>query len=90
MLAAFGSGENGDGAMRRDVAETILTLMFDYGGKLNDSMMLVRESSDEAEFSRYRRAVGTVLASAFENIVDPLLDEHPDLRPDQLKLEETD
>lgn len=76
--------------MKRDVAESILALVFEYGGKLNDSMLSVRETSDEEEFGRYRRAVGTVLASAFENIIDPILAEHPDLRPAQLNLEKTE
>lgn len=74
--------------MDRDVAKSILHLMFEYGGKLNDSMLMAREVCDEKEFSTYRRAVGNVLASTFENIVDPILAEHPDLRPDALNLEE--
>lgn len=76
--------------MKRDVAASILELVFEYGGKLNDSMLTVRDSSDEEEFSRYRRAVGNVLASAFENIIDPIFAEHPDLKPEQLNLERSD
>jgi len=76
--------------MKKDVAEAILALVFEYGGKLNDSMLAVRDTGEEEEFHRYRRAVGTVLASTFENIVDPIFAEHPDLKPDQLNLEKTD
>lgn len=73
--------------MERDVARSVLALMFDYGGKLNDAMLTIRESSDEEEFARYRRAIGNVLESAFEQIINPILEEHPDLKPAQLKLE---
>ncbi len=74
--------------MERDVAQSILALTFEYGGRLNDSMLAVREAGDAEEFGRYRRAVGNVLDSAFENIINPILAEHPDLKPDQLKLGE--
>lgn len=73
--------------MERETARAILALMFDYGGKLNDAMMLVRETSDGEEFAHYRRAFGNVLDSAFEQIINPILAEHPDLKPDQLNLE---
>ena len=76
--------------MKRELAQSIVELVFDYGGKLNDSMLLVRESATEEEFGDYRRAVGAVLASAFTNILDPILAEHPDLKPDQLNLEKPD
>lgn len=72
--------------MERETAQSILAMMFDYGGKLNDAMLQVRETSDQEEFARYRRAFGNVLDSAFEQIINPILEEHPDLRPAQLNL----
>lgn len=74
-------------AMDKKTAQSVLTLMFEYGGKLNDAMLMIRESSDEEEFAQYRRAIGTVLDSAFEQIINPILEEHPDLRPEPLNLE---
>ena len=50
-------------------------------------MLMVREASDGEEFARYRRAFGNVLDSAFEQIINPIPDEHPDLKPDPLNLE---
>lgn len=73
--------------MERDAAESILAMMFEYGGRLNDSMLLVREAGDAEEFARYRRAVGNVLDAAFENIINPILAEHPDLKPASLNLD---
>lgn len=72
--------------MERETAQSVLAMMFDYGGKLNDAMLQVRETSDQEEFARYRRAFGNVLDSAFEQIINPILEEHPDLRPAQLNL----
>lgn len=73
--------------MKRETAQSVLALMFDYGGKLNDAMLLIRETSDDEEFARYRRAIGNVLESAFTQIINPILEEHPDLKPAQLNLE---
>jgi hypothetical protein len=73
--------------MERKTAQSVLAMMFDYGGKLNDAMLKVRETSDKEEFAQYRRAFGNVLDSAFEQIINPILEEHPDLQPDSLNLE---
>ncbi len=73
--------------MEKATARSVLALMFDYGGKLNDAMLMIRETSDEEEFAHYRRAIGNVLDAAFEQVINPILDEHPDLKPDQLNLE---
>ena len=70
--------------MDRETAQSILALMFEYGGKLNDAMLMVRETSDPEEFARYRRAFGNVLDSAFEEVINPILAEHPDLKPESL------
>jgi hypothetical protein len=73
--------------MERETAQSVLALMFEYGGKLNDAMLMIRETSDEEEFARYRRAIGTVLDSTFEQIINPILEEYPDLKPQSLNLE---
>lgn len=74
--------------MDRDVAKSILDLVFDYGGKLNDSMLLVREECDEADFHAYRRAVGEILKTTFAKVIEPIFAEHPDLKPAQLRVDE--
>jgi hypothetical protein len=86
ILTQYGTPVEGTD-MKRETAQSVLALMFDYGGKLNDAMLKVRETSDQEEFARYRRAFGNVLESAFEQIINPILEEHPDLKPDQLNLE---
>lgn len=73
--------------MERETAQSVLAMMFDYGGKLNDTMLMIRETSDEEEFAHYRRAIGNVLDTAFAQIINPILEEHPDLRPESLNLE---
>ncbi|MBE9556192.1 MAG: hypothetical protein IMF08_04990 [Proteobacteria bacterium] len=76
--------------MERETARHVLALMFDYGGKLNDAMLKVRETSDPEEFAQYRRAFGNVLDSAFEQIINPILKEHPDLKPDNLETDKSE
>ena len=73
--------------MERETARSVLAVMFEYGGKLNDAMLEIRETSDEEEFARYRRAIGNVLDSVFDQIINPILEEHPDLKPEPLNLE---
>jgi hypothetical protein len=70
--------------MDKETARAVLALMFEYGGKLNDAMLTIRENADDEEFARYRRGIGQVLDSAFEQIINPILDEYPELRPQAL------
>lgn len=70
--------------MEKETARVVLALMFEYGGKLNDAMLRIRETSDDEEFARYRRGIGRVLDSAFEQIINPILEEYPELRPKAL------
>jgi len=81
---------NGGNDMEREVARSVLNMMFEYGGKLNDAMLMIREASDPEEFARYRRGIGNVLDAAFQQIIDPILEEHPDLRPATLNPEAPD
>jgi len=73
--------------MRKDIARSILDATFAYGGRLNDSMLAVREAGDEREFAEYRQKVGRVLEAVFANIVNPIVAEYPDLRPESLNLD---
>ena len=74
--------------MDRNVAKSILDLVFEYGGKLNDSMVRVKEECEEEDFHAYRRAVGKILETTFANVIEPIFAEHPDLKPDQLRVGE--
>jgi len=59
--------------------------MLDFGAKLDESVRLVKDHSSEAEFVKYRDAVGQILGCMLLDIMNPLYEEHPDLKPPQLK-----
>lgn len=71
--------------MKREVAEIINQLMLDYGKKLDDSVRLVMETCDQAEFEAYRNAVGQIMGTMLVDIMSPIYREHPELKPAELE-----
>jgi hypothetical protein len=71
--------------MERDVAEQILKIVLSFSGELDHSVSLVEHSSNLAEATTYRRAVGRVLAEILTEILGPIFTQYPELVPkDQL------
>ena len=66
----------------RGIAKQISELMIDYSGKLNDSIILVKEKCDKEEFERYRDAVSYIMADMSTRVMYPVYLEHPELKPD--------
>ena len=56
--------------------------MIDYSGKLNDSIILVKENCDKEEFEKYRVAASYIMADMSTRVMYPLYLENPELRPD--------
>jgi hypothetical protein len=63
------------------IAGRISKLMLEFGGRLDDSIVTVRDGCSDAEFHAYRLAVGKVLAEMLLEVMNPLYREHPDLKP---------
>lgn len=68
-----------------DIAREISELMLDYGGKLDKSVALVREKCTSEEFQEYRRAVGKVMGEILLDVLNPLYQSHPSLKPPEMK-----
>ncbi len=66
----------------RAIAKQISELMIDYSGKLNDSIILVKENCDREEFESYRSAVSYIMADMSTRVMYPVYLEHPELKPD--------
>jgi len=49
--------------------------------QLNESVLLVQGGTSAQEFTKYRRAVGAVLAEINEQLLNPLYSAHPNLEP---------
>ena len=72
-------------AMDKAIAKRVSALMLEYGAKLDESISLVMAHCNEEEFKRYRQSVGHILGYMLLEIMNPLYDEHPDLKPPELK-----
>ena len=62
-------------------ASEISALMIELNGKLNESIRMVLETCDEEDFKIYRRAAGRVMGAILLEVINPLYDEHPSLKP---------
>ena len=69
----------------RDTAQRVLAELFDVSGQLDHSVAMVRDHCTEAELIAYRRAIGNVLGEMWDEILRPVLAEHPDLTPPALR-----
>jgi len=67
-----------------NVAREINSLMLEYGAKLDASVALVKTQCSAKEFANYQKAVGTVMADMLLEVMNPLYEQHPDLKPDEL------
>ncbi len=71
--------------MNKQVASEVVDLMIELGDKLNHSVSLVQSSCTENEFTVYRRAVANIMGSILLDVMNPIIDEHPDLKPNKLE-----
>ena len=63
-------------------AQGALQAAFRATSALDSSVASLAEVLPPEELSAYKRAVGYVMAEAFERIIHPILREHPRLKPD--------
>jgi hypothetical protein len=65
-----------------NIAKQVSDLMLDYSQRLDKSIALVMNNCDSEELKLYRRAVGKLLAEIYFEVLAPLYQEHPELKPD--------
>ena len=70
---------------QKDVAAEISQLMLGCGSKLNSSVELVKTRCSAEEFEVYQRAIGNLMADMLLDVMNPLYEQHPDLRPAELE-----
>ena len=63
------------------VAEQVKALVLEAYNRLEDSMKLVENSCSSEEFSKYKAALGKVTVSILFNVLEPLYDKQPALKP---------
>ena len=65
----------------RVIAESVSKLMLEFGGRLDASIVAAQDNCSEAEFHEYRLAVGKILGDMLLEVMNPLYQQHPDLKP---------
>lgn len=69
----------------KQAAKVISELMLEFGARLDGSVKMIKERGEPEEFESYRRAVGKVMGSMLLDVMNPLYEEHPDLKPEGLE-----
>lgn len=64
-----------------DIAKRISDLMLDLFRRVDESVAMVKESSPPDEATAYQKAVGTVAGSIVMDVLEPLYEKHPALKP---------
>jgi hypothetical protein len=70
--------------MDKQPASHALNVAVDCGAKLNDLVRFLKDHSETEEFRAYRLGIGRVMGELLRQIINPIVDEHEDLRPPQL------
>lgn len=70
--------------MKHALALEINDMILDMAKRLNHSIQLVQNQSDDDEFRAYRYAAGEVMGIMLTEILNKLYIEHPDLKPPEM------
>ena len=71
--------------MDNQIAVEIVALMRECSDKLNVSVQRVKDTCSEEEFLEYRKAIGTIMAGMYLDVMVPIFKEHPELEPETMK-----
>jgi len=77
-------GVEGDD-VEKEIARQLMQLMLEYGSRLDKIVQSLQEHCPEQEFNKWRLSIGTVMGTMLVEIMNPLVKEHPDLKPRELK-----
>ncbi len=66
-------------------AKYVSEFMLDINGRLIESIETAEKGCAPEGFAIYRRRVGTLINSIFEQILEPIYDRHPTLKPPELE-----
>ena len=65
----------------KSVARQISDLMIEFSARIDRSILTVQEKCSPEEFKAYRLATAKVLGEILLEVLNPLYDEPPDLKP---------
>lgn len=70
--------------MNRETAEKLNTITLESYFKLHDAVALVRNSCEGDERKEIIRGLGKALGYLYTDVLHPLYEEYPDLKPDNI------
>ncbi|MFZ6748480.1 hypothetical protein [Undibacterium sp. Ren11W] len=70
--------------MNKEIAEKINELMLECSGKFNQSITLVMNNCSDIEFNKYRDAMSEIMTVMLLDVMNPIYEQHPDLKPSEL------
>ncbi len=66
----------------REVAQEAINLVTDAKDTLLKSMMLVESTCGSREYAAYKKAIGRVVSTMLDEIVTPLYEQNPLIKPE--------
>jgi len=70
--------------MKHQLAEEIINEMVINLKKHNDLLLKIKTTSTQKEFDFYKNGFAQIMGSMVLDIVNPIVKEHPDLKPEKL------
>jgi hypothetical protein len=73
----------------KETAREIEAAMRRCSAILDESVRRVMETCPDAEFKKYRRTIGTIMAEVYLKVMQPIHQRYPDLEPPELRRDDT-
>jgi hypothetical protein len=70
--------------MSREAAKKIIDLMIRHGAEQNAVLAEIQSICTDDEFHKYRRMVGQSMGCMLLDVVNPIVEMYPDLKPARL------
>ena len=67
--------------MKREDAARVLDLALECSAKLNGLVAYLQTHLERDEYEKYRLAIGRVMGETLRQLINPVVEEHEDLRP---------
>ena len=71
--------------MKKENAILLSELMLEYGTKLNGALVQIEPNCNKEEFEIYRKAIAKIMGYMLIEVMNPIYEKFPELKPDNLK-----
>ena len=71
--------------MSREAAKKIVDLMIKHGAEQNAILAEIRSICPDHEFQKYKRMIGRSMGCMLLDVINPIVELYPDLKPSQLE-----